>query len=81
MKLNVDASVLPSSDKFLIAVVPRDHKGEFVNGKIICLSGMVSVLAIEIRTILERLEWLTSMKHHMVVIESDPTFSIQVIGL
>lgn len=38
VKLNVDASVFPNSDRFSIGLIIRDHGGSFLVGKVLCLT-------------------------------------------
>ena len=79
LKLNVDASVTMGSNRFSVGLILRDHLGEFVARKASCYPGVGSVLEAEVHAIFEGLQWLISMSHNNVIIESDSLLSIQAI--
>lgn len=80
LKLNVDASVKPGSDRFSVGLVLRDHLGEFVAGGVCCFPEVGSVFAAEVHAIFEGLKWLETMPYQRVIVKSDSFLSVQAIG-
>lgn len=73
VKINVDASVFVGAPTFSIGMVARDHRGEFLAGKTMCLTEVDSVFEAESIGVREVLAWIKDLHLHSnrVIIETD----------
>lgn len=61
LKLNVDVLVFSNASSFLLGMVIRDDRGQFVKGKNMCISGKVSIMEAEARGIQEAISWIEAL--------------------
>lgn len=78
-KENVDTSVFSGASTFSIGMVMRDHRGDFVAGKTMCLSAVGSVF--EALGVRESLSWIQNqqLQGAKVMIESDSMLMVNAI--
>lgn len=81
IKVNVDASLFKNSDTFKIGMVARNHRGEFMAGKVICLVASTSVLEAEALGVREALSWIKEqhLQQQRVEVESDSLLVVRAI--
>ncbi|XP_074341872.1 uncharacterized protein LOC141679267 [Apium graveolens] len=79
LKLNVDVAVKLGSPSFSMKLIIRDHTGSFVAAKTVCTSMVSTVFEAEALAILEGLQWLLSMNHTRVTIESDSMLAVRAL--
>lgn len=64
LKVNVDASVFLGAPTFRIGMVMRDHRGNFVVGKTMCLSAVDTIFEAEALGLREALSWIENQQLH-----------------
>lgn len=79
LKLNVDAAVKLGESTFQMGLVLRDHAGTLVLGKTVCKTMVSSVFEAEALAVLEGLQWLLTLQHDIVVIESDSLLTVRAL--
>ncbi|XP_074351779.1 uncharacterized protein LOC141690922 [Apium graveolens] len=79
VKLNVDASISVGANDFSTGMLIRDHEGNFLLGRVACISGAGSVLEAEITALYEGLCWIKSLPYQNVLIESDSLLTVQAV--
>ena len=80
LKLNTDAAIKLGENSFSVGLVLRDHRGEFIGGKVKRLQMANSVLEAEVIAIKEGLHWLSTLPHQFVEIESDSLLSVKALN-
>ncbi|XP_074373526.1 uncharacterized protein LOC141713854 [Apium graveolens] len=79
LKLNVDATVRTCDDSFSMGLVLRDHTGVFVACKTVRQPPLGTVIEAEALTILEGLQWILTLPHGGVYIESDSLTNVRAL--
>ena len=79
LKLNVDALVVEGSTSFSIAMVLRNHNGQFVEGRNFRGAGHATVLEAETRGLVETLHWARNIPGKKVTVESDSMLAVNAI--
>lgn len=79
LKLNVDASLFPGMASFTLGLLIRDHRGMFIQAKNMRIEGSNSVMAAEVRGILEALVWLQELDMKNVDIECDCLLAVNAL--
>ncbi|KAL8111526.1 hypothetical protein AgCh_019295 [Apium graveolens] len=82
VKVNVDASVFKNAQSFTMGMVMRNHLGEFLACKNMCLPMVNSVLEAEAVGVREALSWIKDLQLHgtKVVVESDSLLTTKAIA-
>lgn len=80
LKVNVDASIVEGSSHFSVGMVLRDHRGDYLGGKVMKVAAAVSVLEAEAIGIDEALSWISSRTEGRVCVESDSLTAVQAIN-
>lgn len=60
-------------------MVMRDHRGMFLQGRVMSFAGRVEVLEAELVGIAEALKWCSGFGGHTICLESDSLLSVQAI--
>ena len=79
IKLNTDAAIFLSRNRFSFALVARNHEGNLLEAKACCCGGLVSPEVVEAIGIKEALSWIKTKSWVNVVLESDALVVIQAI--
>ena len=79
LKLNTDAAIKLGENTFAVGLILRDHRGDFVGGKVRSLPMVSSVFEAEITAIKEGLRWLSTLPYQHVTIESDSMLAVKAL--
>ncbi|KAM6552927.1 hypothetical protein CsatB_013689 [Cannabis sativa] len=79
IKVNVDAALFNSSNKYGCGVVARDHYGMLIQGKTLLLSGSPSPELAESIGIREALSWIKGHGWQHVIVETDCLTVVQAL--
>ncbi|XP_062104232.1 uncharacterized protein LOC133815403 [Humulus lupulus] len=79
IKVNSDAALFSSPDRFSFAIVARNQSGELLEARAPCREGLVEPDFAEAIGIKEALSWIKAKGWRNVMVESDSLVSIQAI--
>ena len=78
-KINTDAAVYESSNRYTYAFAVRNHKGELLEARSSCKEGSTTPECAKAMGIREALSWIKGRQMHRVVVETDCLVVAQAI--